>query len=239
LRKSHGHLWWEDCVDNKTKGDARSSYGNQTGATSSDGSVLISYTYLLQLKKIITDNWPDFSYIFPDRTIFESWINDVNTIRREEAHNRPITHANVGKLQQIYNDILREICQHYPEVVSSYLSNNWRLRISSILEEYSDKQSSRSIGKEIGLVHSMHTVIETISDLYDVETRLSSVPVPPNKIDLHNKLIGLIQSLKFSFEEMIKWTKAGDFTGGEKAGQKNIEVNIRIKLFTEKILLTS
>jgi hypothetical protein len=239
LEKSHGPLWWDNCVDNKTRGDARSSYRNQTGATSSDGSVLISYTYLLKLKKTITDNWSDFSYIFPDRTIFEAWINDLNTIRREEAHNRPITHAHVANLQQIYNDILREIGQHYPDVVSSYLSDNWRSRISAILEEYSDKQSSRSVGNELGLAHNMDTVMKTISDLSDVETRLSSVPVPPNKIDLHDELIGLFQSLKFSFEEMIKCTKAGDFSGVEKAGQNNNEVNIRIKSFTEKILLKS
>jgi len=239
LERSHGPLWWDNCVDNRTRGEAGSLYRNQTGATSSDGSALISYTYLLKLKKIVTDNWSEFSSIFPDRTLFENWINDLNAIRREEAHNRPITHAHVANLQQIYNDILREIGQHYPDVVSTYLLENWRSRISAILGEYSDKQSSRSVGRELGLAHNMDTVMKTISDLSDVETRLSSVPVPPDTIDLHNELIVLIQSLKSSFEEMIKCLKAGDISGVERAGQKNNDVNERIKLFTEKILLMS
>ena len=59
-------------------------------------------TYLLNLKSIITANWSDFLSIFSDRTLFESWINDLNAIRREEAHNRPITQAHVVSLQQIY-----------------------------------------------------------------------------------------------------------------------------------------
>jgi len=238
LERFHGPLWWVNCVDTKTRGDARSSYIKQTGATSSDGSVLISYTYLLNLKKIITDNWSEFSFIFPDRTLFENCINDLNVIRRQEAHNRPITHAHLANLHQIYNDILRKISQHYPDVVSSYLLENWRSRISAILGEYSEKQRSRSIGREFGLKHNMDTVIETISDLSDVETRLSSVPVPPNNIDMYNELIDLIHSLKSSFEEMIDCTKVGDFSGVERAGQKNNVVSERIKLFTEKIYLT-
>ncbi len=33
LGKFHGPLWWDNCVDNKTREDARSTYRNQTGAT--------------------------------------------------------------------------------------------------------------------------------------------------------------------------------------------------------------
>lgn len=238
LENVHGTLWWDNCVDNKTKGDAKSAYKNQTGATSSNGNVLISYTYLLKLKKIISDNWSDFSFIFPNKALFENWINDLNAIRREEAHNRPITHDHISNLQQIYIDIFREIGQHYPDAASNYLLENWRSKISDILGDYSEKQKSRSVGREFGLDHNMDIIMKTINDLSEVETRLSSLIVPPNNIDIHNELTDLLQSLKSSFEEMIECTKAGDINGVENAEKKNDDVNGKIKILTEKIYLT-
>ncbi len=239
LNNNHGVQWWDNYIDSDTRRSARSVYRNQTGTTSSDGSVLISYTYLLQLKRILTDNWSDFSHIFQSRTNFEAWLDDLNSIRREEAHNRPITHAHIANLKQIYNDIMREVGQNYPDAVSSYLSENWRERIVNILDDYSEKQNQLTVGRELGLDHNMATVISTIGDLSDVETRLSSIPVPPDKIDLHDELMNLIQNLKSSFEEMIECAKAGDVDEVEAAGRKNSEVNMRIKSFTEKILLGS
>ncbi len=239
LNNNHGAQWWDNCIDSDTRRSARSVYRNQTGATSSDGSVLISYTYLLQLKSIITDNWSDFSHIFQNRTNFEAWLDDLNSIRREEAHNRPITHAHIANLKQIYNDLMREVSQDYPDAVSSYLSENWREKNVNILDDYSKKLSPLKVGREFGLAHNIATVMTKIGHLSDVETRLSSIPAPPDKSDLHDELMNLIQDLRSSFEEMIDCTKAGDVDGVEKAGLKNNEINSRIRSFTEKIMLGS
>ena len=239
LANSRGPQWWDQYVDSQTRGDARAAYKNQTGATSTDGSVLISYTYLLKLKKIISDNCSEFVRIFPDNTRFEAWLDDLNAIRREEAHNRPITHAHIATLKQIYNDIMRAISQQYPDIVSSYLSENWRSRISAIIEKYSEKQKSRSVSSELGLGHNMDIVKETISDLSDVDARISSISPPPDKIDSHKELLCLFRDLKTSFEEMISCAEVGDVLGVERARQMNSEVNERIKSFTEKILLGS
>jgi len=239
LANSHGPQWWAQCVDSQTRGDASAAYRNQTGATSTDGSVLISYTYLLKLKKIVSDNWTEFAHIFPDNSRFEAWLDDLNAIRREEAHNRPITHTHVTSLKHIYNDIMRAIGKHYPDMVSSYLSENWRSKISAILAEYSEKQKTRTVSLEMGLAHNMDAVTETISDLSDVEARLSSISSPPDKSDSRNELLCLFRDLRASFEEIISCTEAGDIPGVERAGQHNSEVNERITLFTEKILLGS
>jgi hypothetical protein len=239
LTKFNGPQWWDQCVDRQTRVDARAAYKNQTGATSSDGSILISYTYLLKLKNIISDNCSEFIQIFPDNTKFKAWLDDLNAIRREEAHNRPITHTHIATLRQIYNDIMRAISQQYPDVVASYLSENWRSRISAIIEKYSEKQKSRSIISEFALSHNMDIVKETISDLSDVDTRISSIFAPPDKIDLQNELVCLFRDLKTSFEEMVSCAKIGDVLGVERAGQMNSDVNERMKSFREKILLGS
>lgn len=239
LNKNYGAQWWNNRVGRRIRNGAQSAYENQTGIISSDGNELISYTYLLGLKKIITDNWSDFSNIFQNRTNFEAWLDDLNSIRREEAHNRPITHTHIANLKQIYNDTLREISQHYPAAVSSYLSENWQEKIINILDDYSEKQNQLTVGGVGGLAHNMVNVMTTIGHLSDVETRLSSIPVPPDKTDLHDELMNLFQDLRSSFEEMIDCTKAGDVDGVEKAGLKNNEINNRIRSFTEKIMLGS
>lgn len=239
LSNSHGPQWWTQCVDSQTRGDAGAAYRNQIGGMSTDGSILIAYTYLLKLKKIITDNWSVFTHIFPDNFIFETWLDDLNVIRREEAHNRPITHGHISQLKQIYDDIMRAIGQQYPAVVSSYLSENWRSKISAIIDDYSENQKTRTVCREMGLTHNADVVKKTISDLSDAEARISSISPPPDKIDSHDELLGLFRDLKASFQEMISCAEVGDVPGVEKAGQKNSEVNERIKLFTERILLES
>jgi len=74
LSNNHGAQWWNSCVERGIRNGAESAYENQTGATSSDGSVLISYTYLLGLKRTIADNWADFSHVFQNRSNFEAKV---------------------------------------------------------------------------------------------------------------------------------------------------------------------
>ena len=239
LEQAYGMQWWDHYVASRIRNSARSAYRNQTGITSSDGRVLLSFTYLLQLKRIITDNWSDFSHIFRNRTTFETWLDGLNDIRRDEAHNRPISNTHIANLQQIYNGILKNISEHYPEAVSGYLSENWRQKIIIILDDYLEKQNQLPAEKELGLDHNMATVMTTISDLSDVEIRLSSIPVPPNKHDLHDELTDLILSLRDSFEEMIECGKAGNVEGVKGASKKNEDIRKRMRTFTEKILLGS
>jgi hypothetical protein len=239
LSKNHGVQWWDNCIERSIRGSAGSAYRNQTGATSSDGNVLISYTYLLQLKRITTDNWGDFSHIFQNKTNFESWLDDLNSIRREESHNRPITNAHIVSLNQIYEKILQGISQYYPEAVSNYMLENWRERVAAVLEDYSEKQSQLEVGREFGLHQNLENMKTSINRLADVETRLMSIPVPSTKSDSHAELLVLIGRLKASFEEMVHYAKTGDVEGVEKAAAKSNEVNNEINSFTEKILLSA
>jgi len=95
--------WWANCIRRKIRDSAENAFENQKGVTISLGDELIDFTYLLQLKTIIIDNWRDFSSIFSNKNTFENSIESLNVIRRNEAHNRTISHSEIKDLVEHRN----------------------------------------------------------------------------------------------------------------------------------------
>jgi len=92
LSKKHGKNWFILSVGKKLRESVIGTYTNQFGFEIEDGDVLIKYTFVLQLKKIICTNWKDFSDLFSNKIRFEEVITELNLIRREEAHKQKHFH---------------------------------------------------------------------------------------------------------------------------------------------------
>ena len=58
----------------------KKTYKNKYGLETNDGNVLIEYSYILQLQKIILNNWENFDNIFPNLDDFKDITNNLNNI---------------------------------------------------------------------------------------------------------------------------------------------------------------
>jgi hypothetical protein len=238
LSKVADSNWWLYCINVRVRNDAETGYRNQNGMNSTDGEELIHYTYLPQLKTIITENWPSFSHIFPSASQIETWLTRLNRLRRDEAHNRPISTANLQLLEQIHSEVLDCIAKTSPDLVSNYLAENWRQRIAEILSNYSDKQVRFDSGEGYQLQEVVEGLQKMATELADVEIRLISVPIPPGKGELHNDLLATVMSLKNSFEAMSASAKSGSMERVEEAVAINEEARRRMRAYLQKYLLS-
>lgn len=237
LSKVHGASWWSTTIDSKIRNSAEYVYENQTGVPTTDGEKLISYTYLLQLKTIISQNWTTFLPIFPDKVQFENWIDELNLIRRDEAHNRPITIASIKRLDQIYDEILEPIAQCYPELVRNYLTENWRIQLQKILESYSGNFQPLPTVTHPGEYHkSIAAIKSNIRVLADTETQLASVIIPPGKKELHHELASIFREMKESVEDAVENFEHHDIHGFREAAERYQSASERIPKCSEKIL---
>ncbi len=101
LSTKYGEKWWDISCGKKLSNKVKNLYENQFDEIIANGNILIKYTHILQLKKIICTNWKDFKHLFPNKIEFENSIDELNVIRREEAHNRAITGKHLKDLQII------------------------------------------------------------------------------------------------------------------------------------------
>ena len=239
LSGNNGISWWNTYIDNKIKKSAENAFKNQKGITSNSGEELIHFTYLLNLKDIISNNWNYFISIFKDETDFNQKIDELNIIRRDEAHNRNISSEQIKKLNIIYSDLMDSIPKKFTEIGQRYLVDNWRIQLSNIVNEYSKKQNQFFPTKERYSLHeAVVNILFIINQLNNITTKLMSIVVPPGKTDLHEKLITLFSNMKNSFEEMMLYLKNGDLKGVEEAAMKNQSVNNQLADYTEKYLMS-
>jgi len=238
ILKEKDNSWWKNCINKKIRTSAENFYKNQKGTRISDGEKLIEYTYLLQIKTIITDNWTDFNLIFSDKVYFENSIKSLNKIRRNEAHNRPITHENIKDLKIIYTDLLGSISNIFPEVIPKFLIDNWRIRLKTIVDEYFNASEYIEDGKKYSLNEIIPKIKDMVTHLKNAEIKLNSVVVPPGKEELHKELINVFNTMRTSFEDMMKGVQNGDMNAFEEAHANNITANEMVKKYTQKILMT-
>lgn len=230
--------WWEIYVRKKIRLNAQKFHENQKGINTNDGRKLVEFTYLLQLKTIVCDNWVDFSNVFYDKAEFKKNIDSLNEIRRDEAHNRPITHKAINDLNEIYNDIIGFISNRFPDIVPSYLIDNWKIKVGSIIEEYSNAAEYLKEDSKYNIEEMLIKIKDLIVNLKNVEEKINSVPIPPGKSEVHQELTQIIQEMRNSFEHMELSARNGDIDSFEKAHQDNIAANNKVKAFTQKILMT-
>ncbi len=238
LLTAYGANWWDVAIGSNIKNNAQSAYQNQTGASTSDGEKLVYYTYLLQLKTVIVQNWTAFNHIFPDQTQFTQWINALNQIRRDEAHNRPITAIILTNLEQLYSDILENIAKVYPDIVSKYLVSNWHLQLQNIATAYAQGWKPFHVKEFTDIPQTIVTFKDNIKLLENTETRLLSVVVPPGKKDLHGDFIKIFNEMRKRLSDVVLHLEANNFEEVKRSVVAYDVVNKKVAEFKEKAFLS-
>ncbi|MGO4906305.1 SEC-C domain-containing protein [Flavobacterium sp. W20_MBD1_R3] len=242
LFEKYGSDWWNIALNNKIGESIKTTYYEQFGEKIFDGKILINYTYILQLKKITLTHWIEFKHLFRSRENFETIIDRLNILRREEAHNRNITENNLKELEEIYNILLEKISVKYENLIPKYLIDNWRLRIKSIMnnklqpifkpEEISGEKDLNKKLNKISL-----SAVNLINYLDDTIKKLESVIVPVQKKIIHEELIHQYLILKNLQNTKLEQIRNKNFKNTEST-IKAIEKHEKdMKIFSGKFLL--
>lgn len=242
LSKKHGSGWFKLSVGRKLWENVIGTYNNQFGVEIEDGGTLIKYTFVLQLKKIICSNWKDFSDLFDNKIQFEELILELNSIRREEAHNRDITTYDLAKLKEIYEFIFVGITEKYPNILPLYLIDNWKIQIKEIMldkleQTYSNDEIQDEKNNGLKLIKSITNLQELVNFIKDKELRLESVVVPVQKKNTHIELIDVLENYRILHEELIACGKTGILSEVE-GKMREIELyKEKLDSFTKKYVL--
>ncbi|MDN3694320.1 Swt1 family HEPN domain-containing protein [Chryseobacterium tructae] len=199
LRDQFGDDWWEKALNSKTGRDVKKIYFNNFGEDCTDGDILIAYTFTLQLKEIIISCYNLFTKYFQSSAEFETLMDSLNKLRREEAHNRPISNLDLKNLQTLHEELLSGVLQDLKSLQSVYLTENWRGKIKKIMPEkrYKDVYTDLEISNEIDAEQKMFKIRENksslISYLDDTILKLKSVIVPIHKKSTHTELLSCFE----------------------------------------------
>lgn len=243
LSKKYGKDWLMLSVGKKLRESVINTYFNQFGTEIKDGEILIKYTFVLQLKKIICTNWKDFSDLFSNKIRFEEVITEFNLIRREEAHNRNISTKDLEKLKEIYEFILIGITEKYPDILPQFLIDNWKIQIKEIMLSdrlemiYSDDEIQSETNNRLKLAKTVLNLQKLIKHINDKEIKLKSVIVPVQKFNIHNELIGVLEKYRILHEKLVECGKTGIL---EVVQDKQKEIDLCKKTmdeFVKKFLL--
>lgn len=214
LSNKHGSDWFKKSLGNKLFESVKGVYENQYGEEIEDGNVLIEYTFVLQLKKIICTNWKDFSDLFESKIEFEDYIVELNEIRREEAHNRDISVNDLDRLKTIYEFMLLGVTEKYPDIIPKYLIDNWKIQLKEIMLPksdlpYSDSEVLNESNQQLRLIKSVANLQGLINHIQDKEEKLKSVVVPVQRRKTHNELMEILFTYRALHEELLECGKTG------------------------------
>lgn len=194
LFDKYGSDWWNIALKNKIGESIKTTYYEQFGEKNFDGKILINYAYILQLKKIILTHWIEFKHFFRSRENFETIVDRLNIVRREEAHNRNVNENNLKELEEIYYVLLEKISIKYENLIPTYSIDNWRLRIKSIMSNKFQPIFEPEViiqGQDLSEKLNKITLstINLVNHLEDMIEKLESVIVPVQKKIIHEELI--------------------------------------------------
>lgn len=214
LSKKYRDDWWNLSVGGELSKSIKKQYKEQFCEETDDGIVLIKYSYLLHLKKIICTNWPDFKHFFASKIEFEDGLDKLNLIRREEAHNREITETHLVELKAIYYFILPEISNRYPQIVPELLVENWKIKIKEIFNEplkplFGGEDIMAEPPSLLKATKSIATINHTVNYLVDVIDKLNSIPVPVQRKKVHDELVGVLTHNKNLQEQLVDYFSQG------------------------------
>ncbi len=214
LSQKYKEEWWDKSVGNNLGNSVKKMYEEQFNENMNDGTVLIKYTFLSHLKKIICTNWKDFKHLFDSKISFENNLDELNNIRREESHNREITDKHLEQLCLIYNSLLKNIACFYPRIIPEYLVNNWRLNIKQIMSNKYQPLFNEDITEEKDLqkklLKSTANILHLINYLKNTEEQLNTLIVPIQKRNIHEKLVNTFFDYRHLQEKLIELAKVGD-----------------------------
>lgn len=243
LRDKYGENWWDIGLNSKLGKDVKEVYFNQFGIDCTDGDILIAYTFTLQLKKIILTHFNLFKFYFQSLTQFENSMDQLNKLRREEAHNRPISDFDLVNLRELHEDLLSKVLIDLKSFQSVYLTENWRIKIKKIMNErqYRSIYSELEITDESDLGKKLLKVTENLTSLIsyldDTIRKLKSITIPVHKKDIHKELLFCFEKQKELQKSLLYQTLIFD---NEKINSIVNEINlhkIEMDKFSMKILL--
>lgn len=242
LAKKHGYNWFKLSVGEKLRNGVITTYKNQFGIEIEDGSILINYTYTLQLKKIILTNWKEFKDLFESKILFEQHSLLLNEIRREEAHNRNVTDTDLIRLKDIYEFFLIGITEKYHQILPHYLIDNWKIQIKEIMLDeletpYTEAEISNEEMPHVKLVKSIANIQGIVNHVKDKEHRLMGIVIPVQRKNIHNELIENFKIFRVLHEELIECGNTGNLSKIQNK-QKEIELHKeKMNSYVEKFLL--
>ena len=202
------------------------------------GDVLIKYTYLLGLKKIILSYWHDFNYIFNDKMKFEDNIDRLNLIRREESHNRIITPTQLTELENIYKYLATLIESQYPNIIPKFLVENWRTEMTDIVQDISDNMEDAD-EKDRYNVQKMSSILNQHKELYiEAIQKLDNLITPSGKEELTEKLEEILRRSADALFQMIEGMKVMSKSSVDVAYENYSRCMSDIKKFERDYLLS-
>lgn len=202
LYEKFGAEWWDRALDNKLGKAVKETYLNQFGIECNDGNILISYTFTLQLKKIIATHFFLFKSYFENLVAFENQMDSLNKIRREEAHNRKICECHLMELNDLHERLTSNAILELQEFQSGYLTENWRHKIKKIMVErqykpiYEDQEVINETNLILKLTKSKHNTEHLISYLEDIIIYIRSISIPIHKKKIHRDLVNVLEKFK-------------------------------------------
>lgn len=237
LSDKYGAAWWLTSVSNKVRQSTEKMYEAQEGVAITDGEELIHFTFLLDLRKIVVSNWAEFAQVFQNQARFTQLLDDLNIIRRAEAHNRDVTDQQLSDLTAIHKELMDQIASFMPAAVSNYLVENWRIQLQKIFEtNIADHAvSDPASGDIVGAIAAIEGQIHRYTDL---EVRVQSVLVPPGKDGLNSELVTLLQNVRQSLERMLAAAQTGDVDRVVALQGENEQANKELSQFREKYLMS-
>lgn len=238
LKNRDGIGWWSN-INIRLRESAEHVYLNKYGATSlPSGNELIEYTFLPSLKKIILDNWNDFTYIFRDMNIFTNDMDRLNFIRREESHNRIISPSLIVELEEIYKRLLGSIEQEIPGTIPNYLIENWRNQLFKIFDDLSNNMEELAPEDRKDLNVMMKKFQRHRNLISEFKYKLEGLTIPPNKKKLHLYLVGIITRSIAALDNANTASKVLDIKGIENAGRDHERCMEELNDFKVKYLLS-
>lgn len=244
LKSKFGEEWWDIGLNNKLGVEVKDMYSKQFGIDCTNGDILIAYTFTLQLKKIILTHFNLFKSYFQTQTQFEIVMENLNKLRREEAHNRTISDLDLKNLRELHEKLLSKVLIDLHSFQSVFLTENWRIKIKKIFTErqYKSVHNELEIINESNLEKKLFKIkenlISLISYLEDTLIKLKSITVPVHKKDLHNKLIFCYERQKELQESLFGQTLT---LNSEKINTIVNEIRlheIKMNEFSSEILLS-
>lgn len=202
LYKKFGNNWWDNSLDNKLGKAVKETYFNQFGTECNDGNVLISYTFTFQLKKIISTHFNLFKSYFDSLVDFDNQMDNLNKIRREEAHNRSISESQLTELNDLHEKLISKALLELTAFQSAYLTENWKLKIKKIMIErtYKPIYNGQAVLDEKNLVaklqKSKQNTEHLISYLDDTIIKLKSISTPIHKKATQRDLVNVLEKFR-------------------------------------------
>jgi hypothetical protein len=236
-----GAGWWDAVIESKVSSVIKGIYKNQFGSEISDGSILINYTFTLDLKKIVSADWGTFRHLFDKKIAFEQAMVDLNVIRREEAHNRDITEAHLADLERIYYTLLGEIASLYPDVTVNYMVENWRSKIKSAMstpigciytmDEFNEKDLE---GRRQLIITDCNAQIVYLGNIV---RKLNSLSPPVSKRKKHEEMISLLNGMLSLQEQKLQRTQDLQFDDVQEIINAIQQQKMKMDIFSYEFVL--